>query len=238
MSSSVSNKVVNIAEQPRNSKPFLNSKNLACLTCKKCLYRANHDACILQYLSEVNSRASAQKTGAQSSKTTKRYKPVEKKINAKKHERRISKGHRFFPNKTFVVYMKTTPSRFGLTWKPTGRIFTSVGLRWIPTGKTVGTCLNINDSVIPLGKKTCTPNIVICANSSSLSAAILLVWKRALRCLVKRTSKYGESNASALEDLTLTVENPIKEVLIMNLPDHGYNIYTVKRSSQNRRISQ
>ncbi|GKA28976.1 hypothetical protein Tco_0715221 [Tanacetum coccineum] len=35
MSSHVSNRAVNIAEPPRNSKPFLNSKNLACPTCKK-----------------------------------------------------------------------------------------------------------------------------------------------------------------------------------------------------------
>ncbi|GJW76574.1 hypothetical protein Tco_0138256 [Tanacetum coccineum] len=44
--------------------------------------------------------------------------------------------------------------------------------RWIPTGKTIGTCLNSNDSAIPLGKEICTPNIVICANSSSLSAEL------------------------------------------------------------------
>ncbi|GJW94048.1 hypothetical protein Tco_0173720 [Tanacetum coccineum] len=106
MSSRVSNKVVNIAEPPRNSKPFLNSKNLACPTCKKCIYTANHDACILQYLSEVNSCNSSQKKGAQSSKTTKRYIPVEKKSDANKHERQVSKGHRFSPNKTSAVYMK------------------------------------------------------------------------------------------------------------------------------------
>ncbi|GJZ88815.1 hypothetical protein Tco_0660597 [Tanacetum coccineum] len=69
-----------------------------------------------------------------------------------------------------AVYVKTTPPRSGLTWKPTGRICTYVGLRWIPMGKTVGTCLNINDSVIPLGKETCTPNTDIYANSSSVSA--------------------------------------------------------------------
>ncbi|GKB01490.1 hypothetical protein Tco_0829534, partial [Tanacetum coccineum] len=34
------------------------------------------------------------------------------------------------------------------------------------------------------------------------------------------TSKYSESNASALDDLTLCAGNPVKEVLIMNLPDH------------------
>ncbi|GJY50192.1 hypothetical protein Tco_0440148 [Tanacetum coccineum] len=167
MSSRVSNKVVNTTEPPRNSKPFLNSRNLACPTCKKCIYNANHDACILQYLSEVNSRASAQTKGAQSSKSTKRYILVDKKSDTKKHERRIFTGHRFSLNKPSSVYVKTTPPGSGLTWKPTGRIFTHVGLRWIPTGKTVGTCLNTNDNVIPLGKKTCTPNTIICANSSS-----------------------------------------------------------------------
>ncbi|GJT21287.1 hypothetical protein Tco_0891224 [Tanacetum coccineum] len=50
--------------------------------------------------------------------------------------------------------------------KPERRIYT--GHRWIPTGKTVGTCLNSNDSAILLGKRTCIPNTVICANSSSL----------------------------------------------------------------------
>ncbi|GJR93559.1 hypothetical protein Tco_0265733 [Tanacetum coccineum] len=48
ISSRVSNKAVNIAEPPRNSIPFLNSKNLACPTCKKCIYSANHD--VLQWL--------------------------------------------------------------------------------------------------------------------------------------------------------------------------------------------
>ncbi|GJX02925.1 hypothetical protein Tco_0188841 [Tanacetum coccineum] len=131
MSSRVSNKVFNIAEPPRNSKPFLNSKNLACATCKKCIYRANHDACILKYLSE-----------------------------------------RFSPNKTSIVYMKTMHHRSGLTWKPMGRIFTFVSIGWIPTRKTIGTCLNTNDFVIPLGKETCTPNTIICASSYSLSAGM------------------------------------------------------------------
>nr|GEU92476.1 reverse transcriptase domain-containing protein [Tanacetum cinerariifolium] len=52
---------------------------------------------------------------------------------------------------TSIVYVKTTPPRSGLTWKSTSRIFTSVGLRWIPTGKIVATCLNAKDSAIPLG---------------------------------------------------------------------------------------
>ncbi|GKE58954.1 hypothetical protein Tco_1498139, partial [Tanacetum coccineum] len=31
---------------------------------------------------------------------------------------------------------------------------------------------------------------------------------------VMRTSKYGESNATALEDLILSAGNPVKEVLL------------------------
>nr|GEY58723.1 hypothetical protein [Tanacetum cinerariifolium] len=79
-------------------------------------------------------------------------------------------GRKFYLNKSSAVYVKTMPPRTGLTWKPTDRIFTYVGLRWIPTEKTVGTCLNTNDSAIPLGKETCSPKSIICANSSSLSA--------------------------------------------------------------------
>ncbi|GKC70745.1 hypothetical protein Tco_1116628, partial [Tanacetum coccineum] len=85
---------------------------------------------------------------------------------------RIELSHRekVSPNKSSAVYLKTTPLRSGLTWKPTGRIFTQVGLKWIPIRKSVETRYNTNDSVSPLGKKTHNPNTTICANSSSLSA--------------------------------------------------------------------
>ncbi|GJR66648.1 hypothetical protein Tco_0012713 [Tanacetum coccineum] len=146
MSSRVSNKTVNTAEPPRNQKPSLKSKDLACPTCKKCIYSANHDECILQYLSKVNSCASAQKKDAQSHKTTKRYIPVEKKSESKNHGRQIPIGQRYSPNKSSNVYLKTTPLRSGLTWKPTGRIFNQVGLKWIPIKKPVETRYNSNDS--------------------------------------------------------------------------------------------
>ncbi|GJR50094.1 DNA helicase [Tanacetum coccineum] len=87
MSSRVSNRTVNTLDSPWNQKPFLKSKDLACPTCKKCIYSANHDECILKYLSKVNSRASAQKKDARSHKTTKRYIPVEKKSDSKNHAR-------------------------------------------------------------------------------------------------------------------------------------------------------
>ncbi|GKD58652.1 hypothetical protein Tco_1296161, partial [Tanacetum coccineum] len=170
MSSHVSNKTVNTTEPPRNQKIFLKPKDLACPTCKKCIYSANHDECILKYLSKVNSCVSTQKKDAQSHKTTKRYIPVEKKSDSKNHGRQIPIGQRFSPNKSSNVYLKTSPLRSGLTWKPTGRIFTHVGLKWIPIKKPVETSYNTNDSASPLGMKTHNPNTTICANSSSLSA--------------------------------------------------------------------
>ncbi|GJY40964.1 putative ribonuclease H-like domain-containing protein, partial [Tanacetum coccineum] len=75
-------------------------------------------------------------------------------------------GQRYSPNKSSNVYLKTTPLRSGLTWKPMGRIFNQVGLKWIPIKKLVETRYNTNDSASPLGKETHNPKTVICANSS------------------------------------------------------------------------
>ncbi|GJV60309.1 retrovirus-related pol polyprotein from transposon TNT 1-94 [Tanacetum coccineum] len=75
MSSRVSNKDVHLGEH-RKQKPFLKFNDLQCPTCKKCLYSANHDECVLEYLSRLNPRASAQNKDAKSHKTTKRYMPV------------------------------------------------------------------------------------------------------------------------------------------------------------------
>ncbi|GJX35448.1 hypothetical protein Tco_0247005 [Tanacetum coccineum] len=86
MSSRVSNKDVHLGEH-RKQKPFLKFNDLQCPTCKKCLYSANHDECVLEYLSRLNPRASAQNKDAKSHKTTKRYMPVEKSSASKKPER-------------------------------------------------------------------------------------------------------------------------------------------------------
>ncbi|GJT60234.1 hypothetical protein Tco_1003767 [Tanacetum coccineum] len=99
MSSRVSNKDVHLGEH-RKQKPFLKFNDLQCPTCKKCLYSANHDECVLEYLSRLNPRASAQIKDAKSHNTTKRYVPVEKTSESKKPERLIPKGHRFSHKKT------------------------------------------------------------------------------------------------------------------------------------------
>ncbi|GJT23539.1 hypothetical protein Tco_0893476 [Tanacetum coccineum] len=59
MSSQVSNKYVHLGEH-RKQKPFLKFNDLQCPTCKKYLYSANHDECVLNTLKVKSIVASAQ----------------------------------------------------------------------------------------------------------------------------------------------------------------------------------
>ncbi|GJY01531.1 hypothetical protein Tco_0359683 [Tanacetum coccineum] len=129
-SSCVTTKTVPIAEHSRNSRNFFDSKHFICSTCQKCVFNANHDVRVTKFKNEVNSRAKVP-----SHKTTKRYKPIEQISNAKKPERHIPTRHRFSNKKTTTVHEKTMTPRSYLRWKLIGRIFKTVGLRWVPTGK-------------------------------------------------------------------------------------------------------
>ncbi|GJY36440.1 hypothetical protein Tco_0421818 [Tanacetum coccineum] len=180
---------------PRIQKTLLEVQDLACPTCKKCIYSANHDECILKYPSKVNSCGSVQKKDAQSHKITKRFILVEKKSDSNIHGRQIPIGKRFSSNKSSNVYLKTTPPRSGLTWKPTSRIFTQVGIKWIPIRKSVEIYYNTNDSASPLGKETHNPKTVIFANSSSLSAGTSMA--------SEPISSKGSSNVNILSTSSL-----------------------------------
>ncbi|GKC83645.1 hypothetical protein Tco_1139362, partial [Tanacetum coccineum] len=59
-SSCVTITVVPKADHSKSSSSFSNSKNSVCSTCHKCVFNANHDACITKLLKEVNSRAKIQ----------------------------------------------------------------------------------------------------------------------------------------------------------------------------------
>ncbi|GKB88515.1 hypothetical protein Tco_0960787 [Tanacetum coccineum] len=126
--SCVTTKIAPIAEHSTNSRSFSDFKHFVCSTCQKCVFNANHDVCVTKFLNEVNSCAKVP-----SHKITNRNKPVEKISIAKKPERQIPTRHRFSIKKTTTVHEKTMTPKSGLTWKPKGRIFTYVGLRWIST---------------------------------------------------------------------------------------------------------
>nr|GEX29830.1 hypothetical protein [Tanacetum cinerariifolium] len=85
----------------------------------------------------------------------------DQKSHTQKPGRQVFTGHRFSPNKTSVVYEKTSP-RSDLRWKPTSRIFKYVGLRWILTGKLFDSCTSKVDSEPSHGSNVDIPNIHEC----------------------------------------------------------------------------
>ncbi|GKB89040.1 hypothetical protein Tco_0961312 [Tanacetum coccineum] len=64
---------------------------------------------------------------------------------------------------------KTSP-RSDLMWKPTGRIFKSVGHRWIPTGKLFDSCISKADSEPTHGSNVDISKIHECKQTLDLSA--------------------------------------------------------------------
>ncbi|GKD01291.1 hypothetical protein Tco_1171565 [Tanacetum coccineum] len=154
------------ADHSKSSSSFSDSKHFVCFTYNKCVFNANHDACITKLLNEVNSHAKIQ-----SHKTRNRNKLVDQKSHTQKPDRQIFTGHRFSPNKISAVYEKTSP-RSDLRWKPTGRIFKSVGLRWIPTGKLFDSYTSKVDSEPPHGSNVDIPNIHECKQTLDVSAEL------------------------------------------------------------------
>nr|GFA12515.1 hypothetical protein [Tanacetum cinerariifolium] len=76
---------------------------------------------------KVNSRAKVQ-----SPKTRNINKPFEPKSHTQKPDRQIAIGQRFSLNNSSTVREKPNTPRSCLRWIPTGRIFKTAGLRWIP----------------------------------------------------------------------------------------------------------
>ncbi|GJX50530.1 hypothetical protein Tco_0277375 [Tanacetum coccineum] len=112
------------ADHSKSSSSFSDSKNFVCSTCHKCVFNANHDACITKLLKEVDSHAKIQ-----SQKSRNNNKPIDQKSYTQTPGRQIFTRHRFSPNKTSAVYEKTS-HRYDLRWKSMGRIFKSVVLSW------------------------------------------------------------------------------------------------------------
>nr|GEX56353.1 hypothetical protein [Tanacetum cinerariifolium] len=119
------------ADHSRNPSLFLDFKHFVCSTCQKCVFNANHDACITKFLKKVNSRAKIQPN-----KTRNSNKPIDPTSHTQKLGRKIVTGHSFSHNKSSAVHEKTNTPRSCLRWIPTGRIFNIVGLKWVPTRKT------------------------------------------------------------------------------------------------------
>ncbi|GKF39234.1 hypothetical protein Tco_0119295 [Tanacetum coccineum] len=138
------------ADHSKSSSSFSDSKQFVCSTCHKCVFNANHDACITKLLKEVNSRAKIQ-----SHKTRNSNIPVEQTSFAKKPERHIPKRHRCH------------------RWKPTGKIFKTVGLKWVPTGKIFTSSTTKVDSEPTNGSNDDIMNQYECKQTLDVSAGTL-----------------------------------------------------------------
>nr|GEU34667.1 hypothetical protein [Tanacetum cinerariifolium] len=132
---------------------------------------------------ELNSQAKIQ-----SYKTRNRNKPVDQKSHTQKPGRQIFTRHRFSPNKSSTMYEKTS-SRYGLRWKYMGRIFNTVGLRWIPIGKLLDSFMGKVDSELPSGSNVDISKIHECKQTLDLSACTLLT-------VVSKSSTVPTANAS------------------------------------------
>ncbi|GKE59725.1 hypothetical protein Tco_1510092 [Tanacetum coccineum] len=88
-SANKNNHVSDCNENVKNVALLKNSDTI-CLSCNECLFSANHDACVVQYLKKIQKR--------------KVPKSAKQKVKSE--------------------------------WKPTGWIFKTLGLKWIPTGRT------------------------------------------------------------------------------------------------------
>ncbi|GJZ37851.1 hypothetical protein Tco_0584042 [Tanacetum coccineum] len=90
-------KVVQKADHSRNPSSFSDYKQFVYSTCQKCVFNANHDACVTKVMKAVNSRAKFQ-----SPKTSNNNKPVKQNSHTQKPVRKIFTGHRFSPRRNVV----------------------------------------------------------------------------------------------------------------------------------------
>nr|GFA34979.1 hypothetical protein [Tanacetum cinerariifolium] len=161
------------------------------------------DSCVTKFLNEVNSRAKVP-----SNKTPKRNKPVEQIGVPNKQERQIPTGHRFSIQKTFVVQKKTMTPRSCLRRKSTGKIFKTVGLRWVPTGRILTSSTTKVDSEPLNGSNVditnqyeCEQTLDVSAGTSNLSACTsfnpkeegLRVWLLKRQIVIQKHSNIPQS---------------------------------------------
>nr|GEW33340.1 hypothetical protein [Tanacetum cinerariifolium] len=121
----------------------------------------------------------------QSPKTKNSNKPVEPKIHNKKPGRQIVTCHRFSPNKSSVVHQKTNTPGSCLRCISMGRIFNTVGLRWVPTGKTFPSSTTKVDCEPPNDSNEDITNPYKCDQTLNVSAG------PRLQCMTPATSNSG-----------------------------------------------
>ncbi|GJU05034.1 hypothetical protein Tco_1121464 [Tanacetum coccineum] len=101
------------ADHSKSSSSFSDSKNFVCSTCHKCVFNANHDACITKLLKEVNSRAKIQSHKTRNSNHNSRSKESDSKngtsLTGKSNQRiDLSAGALYNPLSTMSTEVPTS----------------------------------------------------------------------------------------------------------------------------------
>ncbi|GJT73065.1 hypothetical protein Tco_1032351 [Tanacetum coccineum] len=108
-------------------------------------------------------------------KTRNNTKPFEQRVIHRNPSRQIASiGQRFSPKKSSAVHEKLNTPRSCLRWKPTGRIFKIVGLRWIPTRKMFTDNTTKVDSEPPNGSNDDITNPYECDQLLNVQCRVLL----------------------------------------------------------------
>nr|GEV19594.1 hypothetical protein [Tanacetum cinerariifolium] len=100
------------------------------------------------------------------------------------------------------MYDKTSP-RSDLRWKPIGRIFKTIGLRWIPTRKLLASCTIKDDSKPTHGSNVDIPNIHECKQTLDFSAENQVVSQSSDVTTADVSDKRQQQPYSTLSTLTL-----------------------------------
>ncbi|GJW33403.1 hypothetical protein Tco_0053435 [Tanacetum coccineum] len=150
------NKEVEVEEHHRNLLLSKNKKHMSseckhvkpdirydkseviCAMCKQCLFTANHDVCMLNYVKDMNSRGKKQKANVSNTANQKKQKP--KVIKPKK----VGSNER-------LASPKPSKPRFCLRWSPTGRLFDI-------KGKIIASSESESQSDCSNGDNACTSN--------------------------------------------------------------------------------
>ncbi|GJQ90865.1 putative ribonuclease H-like domain-containing protein [Tanacetum coccineum] len=174
-------KAMQKADHSRNPSSFSDSKHFVGSTCQKCVFNANHDACIKKFLKEINSRV------------------------------KIVTRHRFSPNKSSTEYEITTTPRSCLRWIPAGRIVNTVGLRWVPTGKIFNSSTTKVDCEPPNASNEDITNPYECNQTLNVSAGTLNLsaeyWSLNLYEMVKMASEHSSLEPTLHEMTPATISS-------------------------------
>ncbi|GJV85506.1 hypothetical protein Tco_1525404 [Tanacetum coccineum] len=188
--SSISKKTKSVTVCNNSSNSRTSNVNAICAKCGKCVFNSNHDACISRYLKDVNSRTKKPKVVPISASKPKRK---ANKFVATPHKKTVASDTTIQKPKSYFkeLYENTnqawkwwiekkcpseykwtqkTPSRPSLKWKPTGRIFSNVHLRWIATRKLFNSCTGKVESEPTHGSNVDILHIYACKQTLDLSA--------------------------------------------------------------------